>query len=187
MIGQTVSYLDLIPGARAGVSYLMGQVAQFQRLPSRFTQAEVAAVAVKRAAEARGNLGVATQMALILQGIASLRTSQGRTQVKLADVLEGLRTAGLGITPVELGVLATTTAAEMASQFKGVAALESSVYSAASKVMSAAEVAALKLAAPSGGSDALTTLGNYGKYAALIAVGYAVILLAKKKRRGPRR
>ena len=182
MLGQA-TYLDLIPGARAGVSYLMGQVANFQRLPSRFTQIETAAIATKRAAESRSNLVVATQLALALQGVAKLREQWSRTSSRLADVLEGLRTAGLGLTPIELGTLAARVAAEMTGLFKGADGLQSSVYSAASKVMSASEIAAMKLAAPAGAAQPMTPFLKYALFGGLL---YGAVLVMGKGKRGRR-
>ena len=49
--GQAPSLLDLIPGARAGVNYLLGAVADFQRLPLRLNAAQTNVIAAKRAAE----------------------------------------------------------------------------------------------------------------------------------------
>ncbi len=181
MLGQA-TWLDLIPGARAGVSYLMGQVANFQRLPARFTQIEAAAIASKRAAEARGNLAAATQLALALQGVMKLRDQQIRTSGRLADVLEGLRTAGLAMTPVELGVLAARVATEMTALFNGAKALEGSVYGAAAKVMSPAEVQALKLAAPAGGIGTAIT-SPFVKYALFGGLLYGAVLVMGRKRR----
>lgn len=184
MLGQA-TWLDLIPGARQGVSYLLGQVANFQRLPTRFTQIETAAVAAKRAAESRGNIGAATQLALVLQGVGSLRDAHGRTSVALADVLEGVRTAGLGLTPVELGLLAAKVATDMAGLFKGTDALQASVYNVAAKVMTPTEVTQLKLAAPAGAA-APSAVATYGKYALIAAFVYGAILIGKRKRRHAR-
>lgn len=181
MLGQA-TWLDLIPGARQGVSYLMGQVANFQRIPARLTQIETAAVVAKRAAEGRGNLGAATQLALLMQGVGSLRTQAGNISGSLADVLEGVRTAGLGLTPVELGLMAAKVATQMAALFQGTDALQASVYAVAAKVMTPAEVTQLKLAAPAGAAQP-SAIASYGKFAALLGIAYAAILLGKKKRR----
>jgi len=180
MLGQQATWLDLIPGARQGVSYLMGQVANFQRLPARFTQVETAAIAAKRVAETRGNLGAATKLALALQANTKLREQWTSTSGRLADVLEGLRTTGLAATPVELGVLAARTATEVGALLNGAKIVEGQVYSAASSVMSPSEVAALKVAAPAGGVQPTSSFTKYAIFGGLL---YAGVLLAGKKRR----
>lgn len=182
MLGQQATWLDLIPGARQGVSYLMGQVANFQRLPSRFTQIETAAIAAKRVAETRGSLGAATKLALAMQANSKLREQWTGTSGRLADVLEGLRTTGLAATPVELGVLAARVATEVGALLNGAKIVEGQVYSAASSVMSPSEVAALKVAAPGGGTS-IGGASSFAKYAIFGGLLYVGVMLAGKKRR----
>lgn len=176
MATAQVSWLDVIPGARQGVSYLLGQVAKFQRLPVRFQAIETTAITAKRQAEQRGKLAEATQLALALQGLATMREKHQRTSVRLADVIEGLRTAGLGITPVELGLLAASVATEVAAIFTGTDGVEATVLGAARKVLSPEEVARLAAAAP---RAPLARAG--GAMAALVAVGFTVFLLATRR------
>ncbi len=179
-LGQA-TWLDLIPGARQGVSYLMGQVAKFERLPSRFTQLETTAIAVKRQAEGRGRLGEATALALALQGVGKLRDQQQRTAGKLADVLEGLRTAGIAATPVELGLLAARVATEMAALFNGTDGVERAIYAAARRVMSPSEVDQLK--GGGGGGGSATFASPFMKYALFGGLLYGAILIARRRPR----
>lgn len=184
MLGQA-TWLDLIPGARQGVSYLLGQVAVFQRIPSRLTQIETAAIAAKRAAEARQKFGPATALALALQVIGRLRTQQVATSSRLADVLEGLRTSGLALTQVELGVLAARVATEVAAIINGTKAVENTVYNEASKVMSPSEVTALKLMpGPAGTTPAVSPFVKYALFGGLL---YGAVLIAGRTRTSGKR
>jgi hypothetical protein len=180
MLGQA-TWLDMIPGARQGVSYLLGQVAVFQRIPSRLTQIETAAIAAKRAAEARQKFGNATALALAIQAIGKLRSQQIATASRLADVLEGLRTSGLALTQVELGVMAARVATEVAAIINGTKAVEGTVYNEAAKVMSPSEVTALKLMAPTG--SATPAVSPFVKYALFGGLLYGAVLIAGRKRK----
>jgi hypothetical protein len=179
------SLLDQIPGASQGVAYLMGQVAQFQRVPMRLTAAETNAVAVKRAAESRGNLGAATNLALAIQSIMGLQDQFNQTSAKLADVLEGLRTAGFAMTPIDLATTAVTTAGEVAAILAGTAQAERAVYQAAGQVLTADELARLKAAVPTAGAgpSVLTIAGGYAKLAGLGLLGVLAFVAFRKRRR----
>lgn len=183
MATAQVSWLDLIPGARQGVTYLMGQVAAFQRLPARFTNIETAAVAAKRAAESRGDLTSATDLALSLQAVSTIRDQFGQTLGKLADVLDGLRTSGFGLTPVELAQNAATVAAEMAAEFAATDQAQGAVYATAQNVMTPDEFQQLQLQAPAG--SVTSPLAAIGKSAAVVAIGVGALILffARSRRR----
>lgn len=179
MLGQA-TWLDMIPGARQGVSYLLGQVAVFQRIPSKLTQIETAAIAAKRAAEARQRLGNATALALAIQVVGKLRSQQIATASRLADVLEGLRTSGLALTQVELGVMAARVATEVAAIINGTKAVENTVYREAEKVMSTSEVAALKLMPGGATAPAVSPFVKYALFGGLL---YGAVLIAGRKRK----
>ena len=186
-MNSQATWLDLIPGARAGVSYLMGQVAKFQRLPARYQAIETAAITAKRKAEERGKAVAATRLALAMQGLAKLREQQIRTGTRLAEVLEGLRTAGLGITPTALAVLAAKTAAEVSALFKGTDTIEGAVYNDARQVLTTEELQALRVSAQEGAVP--VGIGGIGKTGAIVLAGVvgAMLLLGGRRRPVARR
>jgi len=180
MLGQGATLLDQIPGGTQAVRALLGQVAQFQRVPSRLTAAITQAVATKRAAEARNDLGTATNLALVIQSVMSLQDQYPRTSAKVADVLEGLRQLGFASATLDLAVSAAQVAGEVAAILQGTSAAEAAVGQAAGRVLTPEEIAALK----SGGAPTtLATVGGYAKLAGLAVLGYLGLLALRRRGR----
>lgn len=171
MAGSAATWLDLIPGAQQGVAYLMGQVAKFQRLPQVVQAIETGAIYAKAKAEERGKLGYATRLALVLQSTASLRDKYVPLSAQLATVIEGVKAAGFGITPVETAAMAVSTAAKIAALFAATDATQNEMLSAARAVLTPEEMGKLQTSSPFSGAAAV------GAGAALLVGGTVVALL----------
>lgn len=180
MLGQGATLLDQIPGATQAVRALLGQIAQFQRVPSRLTAAMSQAVAAKRAAETRGDIGTATNLALVIQSLMSLQDQYPRTSTKVADVVEGLRQLGFAAAPFDLAVSAVQVAGEVAAILQGTQAAEAAIGQAARRVLTPEEIAQLKAG---GAATPLATVTGYAKLAGLAMLGYLGFVALRPKRR----
>lgn len=160
---QGPGLLDTIPGARAGVSFLLGKVSEFQRLPLRINEVEKNAVLAKRAAESRQDWGRAARMAVTIQAIAQLRERQQQVGGHLADVLDQLRQSGFGQTmTLALGLSVAKVASEVQDVLSDVSDVERDV---------------------GGGPSALPHMAkSLWTYALLGTVAYAGIAVLRRKR-----
>ncbi len=170
--------MDLIPGARNAVNYLMSKVADFQRVPQRLSTAQTNLINVKRVAEAKGKIGYATEAALAMQNVMNLQSQHQRASGSVANALDQLRTSGLLSGPIELAASVIDAAAKVTAILRGTDSVEAVVRSVSSKVMSPEEQAALQK--PAGGGHMLT----YLLYGSLIYAGF--YFLVKGKARGTR-
>lgn len=136
------STLDLIPGARNAVNYLLGKVAEFQRVPQRLSVAQTNLVNAKRAAEAKNKIGYAMEAAVAIQTVMKLQSDHQRASGSVADALDQLRTSGLLSGPIDVAVAVIDASAKVTSILSGTASVEKQASSIAAKVMSPEEYAA---------------------------------------------
>lgn len=94
-MATTMDYLDAIPGARAALDYVVKQVAAFQRIPGRLQVAKANLVNIKRTAESKGMASVATEAAIAITASDTLQSDFNQASVKVGQVLEELRSAGM--------------------------------------------------------------------------------------------
>lgn len=171
--------LDMIPGARNAVSYLLGKVADFQRVPQRLTVAQTNLINVKRVAEAKGKLGYATEAALAIQQVMKLQSDHARASGSVANALDQLRASGLLAGPVEVASSVIDAAAKVTAILRGTGDVERTATTVALKVMSQEEQAQLQQ--PTGG---LSSMVKYLIYGGLAYLGF--YFLVKGKARGTR-
>ena len=103
---DTAALLDVVPGARDAVKYLTARVADFQRLPTKLDALERQTVQMKAIFSGRNNYLASGKAALILRDIATLRADYNKSAAGVADVLDGVRNAGL-LGGVDLNLLLT--------------------------------------------------------------------------------
>lgn len=178
MMGQTQpSVLDLVPGARNAVNYLLGKVADFQRVPQRLSVAQTNLVNIKRVAESKNRFGPATEAALAIQTVANLQLQHQQASGSVANALDQLRNSGLLAGPIDVAVSVVDAAGRVTSILKGTESVEASVRSISNKVMTTEEQATAQTASAGGGFT------KYLLYGGLAYIG----LLALRKSRGTRR
>jgi hypothetical protein len=112
---QAPTLLDLIPGGRQAVSFLLGKIADFQRVPARLAAAQTTLLSVKRAADQRGQLGPSTQAAALLGLVQQTQANFVKTAAQVGTVLDALRQTGLMQTPVDLALSAVSVAGDVAA------------------------------------------------------------------------
>lgn len=175
MIGQaTPSALDLIPGARAAVNYIMSQVSAFQRVPGRLNTAVQQLVTIKRDAETKGNMGASAQAAMALQAALNLQSQYNTASSAVADAMDQLRNSGLLSGPLDVAAAVLKAAGQLSVQLKGTQQVEDSV-----KALSAGKQISL------GTQGAATP--DFIKYAAIGGILYfAFWAVVKGKARGTR-
>lgn len=173
------SYLDMIPGARNAVNYLLSKVADFQRVPQRLTVAQTNLVNIKRVAEAKGKIGYATEAALGIQQVMKLQSDHQRASGAVANALDQLRTSGLLAGPVEVAAAVLDAAAKVTSILSGTDSVERLATSIQSKVMSPEEYAATQQV-----GVAKSPMVKYLLYGGLAYLGF--YFLVKGKARGTR-
>jgi hypothetical protein len=171
------STLDLIPGARNAVNFLLSKVAEFQRVPQRLAAVQTNLINIKRVAESRGKIGYATEAAYAISSVMNLQTQHQKASGSVANALDQLRTSGLLNGVVDVAVSVIDAASKVTSILSGTASMEKMATSLASKVMSQEEQAALTK--PGGSSPMLT----YLLYGGLLYVG----LWALRKSGGTRK
>ena len=178
MFGQAQpSTLDLIPGARNAVNYLMGKVADFQRVPQRLSAAQTNLINIKRTAEAKNQIGYAAEAALALQNVFNLQGDYSKASVSVGNALDQLRTSGLLSGTLEVAGAVLDAASKVTAILGGTANVEKSASSIASKVMTPGEQA--QLTTPSGGGHMM----QYLLWGGLLYVG----LWALRKSGGTRK
>lgn len=173
------STLDLIPGARNAVNYLMGKVADFQRVPQRLSVAQTNLINIKRVAETKNQIGYATEAALALQNVFNLQSDYTKASVAVGNAMDQLRTSGLLSGPIEVAGAVLDAASRVTSILAGTGNVEKSITSISAKVMSPEERAALTQ--PAGGGK--ITMMQYLLYGGLFYVG----LWALRKSGGTRK
>lgn len=117
--------LAAIPGSQDAVKYITAKVADFQRLPSRMDAVERQAIQMKALFDARNDYLRSARAAAVVGDISKLRADYNRSSAGVADVLDGVRNAGL-LGGIDVNLLWTTvkTAGTMAgalTAFDGVA------------------------------------------------------------------
>jgi hypothetical protein len=172
------STLDLIPGARNAVNYLMSKVADFQRVPQRLSVAQTNLINVKRVAESKNQIGYATEAALALQNVFNLQGEYTKASVSVGNAMDQLRTSGLLSGPLEVAGAVIDASSRVTAILGGTANVERSVTSISAKVMSPEEQA--RLTQPAGGK---VTMMQYLLYGGLFYVG----LWALRKSGGTRK
>lgn len=173
------STLDLIPGARSAINYLMSKVADFQRVPQRLSSAQTNLINIKRAAEAKGKIGYATEAAFAIQQVMSLQSQHQNASGSVANAIDQLRTSGLLSGPVEVAVSVIDAAGKVTSILSGTDSVERTARSLSTKVLSPEQQAALQT--PTGGA---TPMLKYLLYGGILYAGF--YFLVKGKARGTR-
>ena len=173
MLAQAPSTLDLIPGARSAVNYLMGKVADFQRVPQRLSTAQANLINAKRAAESKGKIGYATEAALAIQQVMNLQTEHQKASVSVGNALDQLRTSGLLAGPLDVAAAVIDAGAKVASILRGTDSVEASARSLSSKVLTPGEQVAIQ----TGGSPML----QYLLYGGIIYAAFYFLVKGKAK------
>lgn len=136
------SLLDMIPGARSAIDYLISKVADFQRVPSRLAALQTNFVNVKRVAESKGKLGYATEAALAIQSVMNMQTQHQKASVSVGNALDQLRSSGLLAGTVDVAIAVADASAKVATLLNGTSGLEKQLDSLRGKVMSQEEQSA---------------------------------------------
>lgn len=173
MLAQAdVSLLDLIPGARSAVNYVISKVAEFQRVPQRLAAVQVNLVNAKRAAEAKGNMGLASEAAFALQTAIGFQNSYPKVAGLVGNAMDQLRQAGMLAGTLDVAGAVLDAASKVAAMLNGTKALESSAVNITNK-------AQVPMVAPDTGGG----VSKYLLFGGLLYIG----LWALRKGRGTRR
>ena len=134
--------LDTIPGARNAVNYLLGKVADFQRVPQRLTAAQTNLVNIKRVAESKNRIGNATEAAFAIQEVMAIQADHQKASVSVANALDQLRTSGLLSGPLDAAAAAIDAGAKVTSILTRTSNVEKTANSLSTRVLSPEEQAA---------------------------------------------
>lgn len=160
--------LNLAVLYQQGVNFLLKQAAEWARIPTRLRRVEAARAIVEQAALQKndvGSLAIARGAATALQQVQTLYDNGSG---KVADVVDQVRALPPGaIPPVSLAPKTAEVAAIVTAVTRGLTEIERKVASAASKVLTPAQLDQLK----QGGLTFPSFLGAQAK----MLLTYAVI------------
>ena len=175
MIGQEPTLIDIIPGARGAVNYILKQVAELQRVPSRLSVIERQSYAVKQNAEARGDYSASADAGALLSAVQDIRARYGQVSGQLADVMDQLRASGYLSGAFETVTSAIFLAAQVALVLKGTQETERASTTLATKVLGADQASSFNVLG-----------GNFTKYLLYGGIFY-LGWLALRRGRGTRK
>lgn len=167
-----------------GINFLLGQAATWSRVPTRFRRVSAAIDIVIGAATQQNRTDVLAEASAARSALSKLQQVYDATSGDVADVVDIVRGLAPGqLPPVEITPKVAKAAAAMASVLKGITAVESGVHSAASRVLTPAQMKQLEsgLSFPSFMAGQVPKLLLYALFA--VPVYFVLVKRTRKRRR----
>jgi hypothetical protein len=163
-----------------GVNFLLQQAADWSRIPTRLARIGAARTLIANAAVQQNKPDVAAKMAAVGSALTQLQTAYNNGSSQVADVVDQVRVLPPGaVPPVSLAAPAAKAAALVSAVTKGATALEGQIASAASQVLTPAQIAQLK----AGGLNFPAFMGvQIGTLVKYLIIGVPVYLLLRGRR-----
>lgn len=167
-----------------GTNFLLKQAADWARIPTRLQRIGAARDLVAQAAQQQNKPAVAARMAALGSALAQLQTTYNNASGQVADVMDQIRAVPPGsVPPVSLAAPAAQAAAVVAAVTKACTTLEGQIASAASQVLTPAQLAQLKAGGLSMPAYMGVQVGTLVKYA-IIAIPLYLVLKGRRSRGG---
>lgn len=166
-------------------NFLLKKAAEWARVPTRIARVSSAITIVGAAATQRNNLGIVGEMTAAQQGLTKLQQVYDAASGDVADVVDTVRSLRPGaIPPASIIPKAVKASGAVTGILQALTALENTVMSAASKVLTPDELAKLK-----GGVSFPSFMGGAAKQLLLyVAIGVPLYLVVTGRAgRGTRR
>jgi hypothetical protein len=166
------------------MDFLLKQAADWARIPTRLQRIGAARTLIANAATQQNKPDVAAKMAALGAALTQLQTTYNNASSQVADVVDQIRAVPPGsVPPISLAGPAAKAAAVVAAVTKGATALEGQIASAATQVLTPAQIAQLKaggLSFPAFMGVQISTLAKY----AIIAIPLYLLLKGRRSGRG---
>lgn len=136
--------LDLNALYQQGLNFLLGQAANWSRIPTRLRRAEAARAIVEAAAGQQNDQGTVATMRATRDALSQVQRRFDSSSGKIADVVDRYRAVPAGSLPsLDLAPKAAEVAALVAATTVAVTAIERQIAASAAKVLTPAQLAQL--------------------------------------------
>ncbi len=165
-----------------GINFLLKQASDWSRIPTRLSRIGAARTLIANAAVQQNKPDVAARMAAVGSALAQLQTMYNNGSSQVADVVDQVRAVPPGsVPPVSLAAPAAKAAALVSAVTKGATELEGQIASAATQVLTPAQIAQLKAGGLAFPQFMGVQMGTLLKYA---IIGIPIYLILRSRRSG---